>query len=554
MSVPFDFDFRNPDYVKVWEWRVKTLAKIRANVGAIDIFKEYYRHNPGTFISHWGSTFDPRNADIGLPTTIPFILFDKQDEWCDWLMAHWRNREPGLTKKSRDMGMSWLSVGMACTLCLFNPGISIGFGSRKEEYVDKIGDPKSLFWKARMFMKTLPVDFRGGWNIKTHAPHMRLLFPESGSSITGESGDGIGRGDRKSIYVVDEAAYLERPELVEASLSATTNCRIDISSAHGMGNPFAQKVHSGKFDVFTFHWRDDPRKDPSIKFMYKGQSVNWYEKQEIDLDPVTLAQEVDINFAASIEGVVIPSEWIKAAIDACAKLNIQPSGATTGALDIADEGIDLNAFAAKRGVHLFHLKSWSGKGSDTLVTTEKAFMLSDEIDVSMFQYDSDGIGAGIRGDIRVINARRKGQGLREIKVIPFRGSGEVIDPEKPAIEGDKERKPRLNKDYYKNRKAQAWWSLRRRFEYTYRVVNRILNGVKVGENEFAVDFDNIISIDSSMPEFTKLIMELSQPTYTITTEGKILIDKAPDNTRSPNLADAVMMLYSPAKRSTGLFS
>ena len=34
----------------------------------------------------------------------------------------WRNAEPGITEKTRDMGMSWLTVGMASSLCLFNRG------------------------------------------------------------------------------------------------------------------------------------------------------------------------------------------------------------------------------------------------------------------------------------------------------------------------------------------------------------------------------------------------------------------------------------------------
>lgn len=42
----------------------------------------------------------------------------------------------------------------------------IGFGSRKEEYVDSTGDPKALFWKARKFVETLPVEFRGKWDEK----------------------------------------------------------------------------------------------------------------------------------------------------------------------------------------------------------------------------------------------------------------------------------------------------------------------------------------------------------------------------------------------------
>ncbi|MGX8248973.1 TerL protein, partial [Escherichia coli] len=159
---------------------------------------------------------------------------------------------------SRDMGLSWLTMALASVLSITHDDLVIGFGSRKEEYVDKIGSPKSLFHKGRMFVSLLPPEFRGGFDKATTAPHMRLMFPATGSAIVGEAGDGIGRGDRASIYFVDEAAFLERPQLVEASLSQTTNCRIDISTPNGLANPFAEKVRSGKFDTFTFHWRDDP--------------------------------------------------------------------------------------------------------------------------------------------------------------------------------------------------------------------------------------------------------------------------------------------------------
>lgn len=539
MTVPFEFDYKNPDYLKVWEWRIRVLTTIRENPGTLEAFIVYYKDKPWDFISHWGSTFDPRQADVGLPTIIPFVLNDKQVDWAKWLMDRWHSRENGLVEKSRDVGMSWLSLSTACTLCLFHNDISIGFGSRKEEYVDKIGDPKSLFWKARMFMSKLPADFRGSWNLKTHAPHMRILFPDSGSTITGESGDGIGRGDRKSIYFVDEAAYIERPELVEASLSATTNCRIDISSVHGMANPFAQKRHGGKIKVFTFHWRDDPRKDDSnIVWLLDGKKVSWYEKQKNDLDAVTLAQEVDINYSASVEGVVIPSEWVQAAVDACKKLGIEPTGHIDGALDVADQGVDLNAMAFKKGVHLFHMESWSGKGSDTFYTTERAFRVADDAGCDKFKYDADGIGAFVRGDSRVINERRIAAKQSPKDVKAFRGSGEVAQPEREMVKG------RKNKDYFMNFKAQSWWSLRMRFQTTFRAVN--------GATDY--DKDNIISIDKNLPELSKLLVELPQATYTISTTGKILIDKAPDNARSPNHADSVMELYSPPSRSGGLFT
>ena len=52
-----------------------------------------------------------------------------------------------------------------------------------------------------------------------HAPHMRLVFPDTGALISGEAGDNIGRGNTTSLYFVDEAAFLEHPVMVEASLS-----------------------------------------------------------------------------------------------------------------------------------------------------------------------------------------------------------------------------------------------------------------------------------------------------------------------------------------------
>ncbi|EOE4443355.1 hypothetical protein ACW0KP_000350 [Providencia stuartii] len=132
--------------------------------------------------------------------------------------------------KKRDMGMSWLTVGLACTVCNFNRGISVGIGSCKEEYVDKIGVPKSLLEKARIFMSYLPAEFCFGWDRAKDAPHMRIKFPYTYSIISDECGDSIVWGDRASFYIVDETAFLERPTLVDASLSATTNSRQDIST------------------------------------------------------------------------------------------------------------------------------------------------------------------------------------------------------------------------------------------------------------------------------------------------------------------------------------
>jgi phage terminase large subunit len=525
------FNFRDPDYRPVFRRRLELLEKLRADPGMLAAFKVHYRYNPADFINDWGVTFDPRLIERELPAVMPFVLFPRQRECIEYIVRKWREGKPGLIEKSRDVGLSWIAVGLGCTLCVFNDSFVVGYGSRKEEYVDKLDSPKALFYKARMFMKYLPPEFRAGWQEKKHAPHMRLMFPDTGSVMTGEAGDGIGRGDRTSLYLVDEAAFLERPMLIEASLSATTNCRIDLSSVNGMDNPFAQKRHAGKIEVFVFDWRDDPRKDDA-----------WYAKQvEEAADPVIVAQEIDRNYTASKEGIVIPNAWVQSSIDAHVKLGIQPTGALSGALDIADEGRDLNSFGSRHGVVLRTLEKWAGIGSDIFGTVAKAFGICDVFGLRSFLYDSDGLGAGARGDARVLNEQRKEADRKPIDAEPFRGSGSVIDPDGPIPsatrkKGDKDE--RTNKDFFANRKAQAWWALRVRFQITHRAVTE--------GAEF--DPDEIISLSSDLSELAALTVELSQPTYSINGAGKILIDKAPDGSRSPNLADTVMMLYSPQER------
>lgn len=508
--------------------RMNMLAMMRANPAIIPSLKMHYAKNPIDFIEDWGVTFDPRNPEIGRPSLMPFLLFPKQKEWLQFVLDCWHQREHGLSDKSRDMGLTWLLSCLFCTLAIFNVGFVGGFGSRKEDLVDKAGDPDSIFFKVRMFMEHLPYEFKGGWNGRdyAHSSHMRIMIPETGSIVRGEAGKNIGRGGRASIYGVDEAAHLEQAESVETSLSFTTNCRIDISSVNGMDNVFAEKRHSGRVKVLTMHWRDDPR---------KGEA--WYAEQCRKNNPLVIAQEVDIDYAASKEGVLIPALWVQAAIDFHIHMGIQLHGERTSALDVADEGIDINVWGSRIGITMQHAEGWTGKLSNIYQTTFRAMRLCDDLDIDNMYFDSDGLGVGVRGDAEVINSLDERRNLPQIEVTPFRGSGEVIEPDKRIMKG------LTNKDFFKNRKAQAWWHLRTLFENTYKA--RVENLV--------VDLDQCISIPSTLPERVKIVSELSQPTYSIDNAGKILVDKAPDGMKSPNYGDMVMILYAPKTTRKSFF-
>jgi phage terminase large subunit len=80
-------------------------------------------------------------------------------------------------------------------------------------------------------------------------------------------------------------------------------------NAKRLEQPIRDQTVLGQDSRFTFSWRQDPR---------KGE--DWYRKQAETLDPVTLAGEVDIDYRGSVEGQLIPSAWIFAAIGAAEKL------------------------------------------------------------------------------------------------------------------------------------------------------------------------------------------------------------------------------------------
>lgn len=498
--------------------------------------REYYRTRPAEFIEHWCDTYDPRNAGRGVPVRMPFVLFRRQRTMIDWLMACLAAEESGLVEKSRDMGATWLCCAFSVWLWLFWPGAAVGWGSRKEQLVDRIGDPDSIFEKMRMIVRGLPTEFRPvGLSESEHMTYMRFVNPENAATITGEAGDNIGRGGRKLIYFKDESAHYERPEKIEAALADNTRVQVDISSVAGLGNVFHRRreagvewapgepIERGRTSVFVMDWRDHPAK-----------SADWYAtrkaKAEADGLMHVFAQEVDRDYAAAVVGTIIKAEWIKAAIDAHVALGFDDSGGWVAGLDVADEGVDRNALARRKGVILKSARDWPD--GDTGVTARRAIdECSGDLPIDL-QYDSVGVGAGIKAEAN----RLAGEGLLPpgLRLVAWSAAAAPLRPDDRVDPSDS--KSPLNKDFYANLKAQAWWQLRLRFWRTWRAVTE---GV-------AYSPDDLISLPSSLPNLRTIEKELAQATSSKTASAmKIVVDKAPPGTRSPNLADAIVMAFWP---------
>lgn len=539
-----------PNYVRLFAWRQKQLLLFRSNPKMLEAAKVYYKTHPVEFINDWVDTYDPRNAGVpGKITRMPFVMFPRQVDLTRFLYACLEGEADGLIEKCRDAGATWLSVAVSVHLWLFFDGISIGWGSRKEQLVDKLGDMDSIFEKIRAVIRGLPAEFLPlGFSEKDHMTYMRVLNPENEASITGEAGNNIGRGGRKRIYFKDESAHYERPDLIEAALGDNTRVQIDISSVNGTGNVFhrrreagvewepGQPVVKGKANVFVFDWRHHPEK-----------TDEWYNERRRKAEEEGLlhifAQEVDRDYSSSVEGIIIPSDWVRAAVDAHIKLDFTDDGKWMAGLDVADSGGDRNALAQRKGVVLKGVKVWGQV--DTGVTARRAIQYLKRPNETILMYDCIGVGAGAKAEFNRLKGLEE-SGERKttktpwpegLKVEPWNAGLPPLFPEKRLIKGDKGSP--LIKDHYLNLKAQAWWELRARFWRTYRAITE---GVDI-------DTDDLISIDSSgfsTEELAQLIKELSQATSSLSPGRlKLMVNKTPEGTRSPNMADAVVMAYWP---------
>lgn len=510
-----------PDYREIITDREARLAAIRSDPKLLMASLVHYRKNPCDFIDDWLWTYDPRRTDG--PASMPFILWPRQREYIAWLEERLATKTGGLVEKSRDMGVTYLNLAFTLWLWLFFPGTKVSFGSRKEALVDRIGDPDSIFEKARMMLRLLPEEFLPrGYSEATDATFAKIVNRQNGATITGEAGDNIGRGGRSRLYMVDESAFVERPERVDAALSQNTDVRIDVSTPNGNGNPFYRKRMSGKIPVFTFHWRDDPRKDDA-----------WYERMKRELDPVIVASEIDIDYNASTEDVCIPASFVQAAIGLASNEKLPEEfrarlsdGSCRVGLDVADEGGDLNTTVGAKGVRVFHLDGW--KEGTTTQTTRKANDQAREMQAEVVRYDKVGVGAGVKGEYAELKAKGN--------AVPF----EAVNTGDSPPQGRCEDTGKLNGDRYLNLRAWLWWSMRRRFIRTYEHVN--------GIREYEPDQLIALPTQAECPRVMDLVAELSRPKAFFSETGKIQIEpKKKMSGASPNYADGLMLCFVPPK-------
>jgi phage terminase large subunit len=239
------------------------------------------------------------------------------------------------------------------------------------------------------------------------------------------------------------------------------------------------------------------------------------------------------EYSDSVDNAIIPAEWFDACVDAHIKLNFDALGQERVAYDPADTG-DEKAVAYSHGVVIKDVVS----SSIGLIDTATDWALSWAIDKKpdSFTWDADGMGMGLKRQISLAFEGKK------VVVEAFRGSEGADNPDKIYDRVESEVKdPKTNKETFANKRAQYYWLLRDRMKRTYQAV----------ESGKMTSPDELISFSSDIKGLAALRSELCRIPRKFVASGRIQLVPKPDmkkmNIKSPNMADAVMMLMRPVE-------
>jgi hypothetical protein len=227
----------------------------------------------------------------------PFITWDYQDRAILDINECVGKEDLG-SEKSRDMGLSWIMLGVIRYRWQFVSLQSFLLVSRVEDLVDKKNEPDCLFWKIDFVNNNLP-----RWLMPEYERQkLSLSNIENQSTITGASTTSeTARGGRKTAILLDEFASVADGYAMLKATRDTTNTRLFNSTPKGSGNAFYDIMHNTSIRKLRFHWTLHPLKSAGLYKDDRGKPRSpWYDLQcERAAHPMEIAQELDIDYLGS---------------------------------------------------------------------------------------------------------------------------------------------------------------------------------------------------------------------------------------------------------------
>lgn len=359
------------------------------------------------WVNVWCSTYDPRKT----PSTIPFITYPYEDKLLLDLVESIETQKDILIEKSRDMGVTWCVVLAFTWFWLFKgEGFDFLVGSRKEQYIDQIGNMDTIMEKVRFLIRNMPPWMRPkGFDFKNHSNYLKIVNPETKATITGEAtNNNFSRSGRRRAIFFDEFAFWECDTQAWRASADASNCRIVVSTPYGFNNQFAKLRHSGSIRVESLHWKLHPEKDQA-----------WYDNEckRRNNDAVEIAQELDINYEGSEEGILFEFVEMKKAVHNEPMLS--PDRIVIS-LDPAGEGEDEAVFYVNNNGNIVERK-FIATSTDPQLAAESVMLIS-KYKAQVFIADSIGNSVGD------LVSQLLGKNERGVKVIKFKSSEKATDP------------------------------------------------------------------------------------------------------------------------------
>lgn len=309
-------------------WRHKMLVRAKEDPKFQAMIKKLFHEDILFAFNGFFYTLDPRKRPYQHQ---PFCTYPYQDEALIQLTESIETGRDEVWEKSRDMGASWMIL-LTYLWFWLDPrgGGDFLMGSRIEDYVDKKGDPRTLFQKLRYALYRLPAWLRPkGFSPRKHDTYMRLLNPQTGATIIGESNNpNFSTGGRFLSVLFDEFAKWEGSDVAAWTAAGdATPSRVANSTPFGAGGQYYTLVTDGKTKKTTLHWSLHPEKALGLACIWpppnEGEKDRlgdwwkpeekltsaWYEKECLRRTPTEIAQELDIDYLGAGNPVFDGAAW-----------------------------------------------------------------------------------------------------------------------------------------------------------------------------------------------------------------------------------------------------
>ena len=206
------------------------------------------------------------------------------------------NNERNIILKSRQLGISTLSAGMALWQMIFQKDTNVLVIATKQDTA------KNLVTKVKFMYENLPSWLKLGFE-ENNKLALRL---KNGSQVKAVSAaSDAGRSEAISLLIIDEAAFIEGNRIEEIWASsqqtiATGGRALILSTPNGTGNFFHKMWARGEegtngFNCIRLPWTVHPERDEA-----------WRTQQEDELGPRMASQECDCDFTTSGNTVFTP--------------------------------------------------------------------------------------------------------------------------------------------------------------------------------------------------------------------------------------------------------